>query len=69
MAKEQIANGERVATRKTFYGTHQGAFDGIDPAYRELCLPVIDIVRVADGKIREHWNVVDVTEFLTQLQS
>jgi predicted ester cyclase len=47
---DQVAEGDKVVTRKVFHGTNNG---------HEVQIPVIDIVRVEDGRIVEHWNVVD----------
>ena len=49
---DQVAEGDKVVTRKVFYGTRDG---------HEVEIPVIDIVRVEGGQIVEHWNVVDRT--------
>jgi predicted ester cyclase len=64
---DQIAEGDRVVTRKVFTGTHSGDFQGIPPTGREVEIHVIDIVRVADGRIVEHWNCVDRLGLLAQL--
>jgi predicted ester cyclase len=64
---DQLAQGDKVVTRKVLRGTHTGAFQGIEPTGAEVAIHVIDIVRVADGRIVEHWNVVDRLGLLTQL--
>jgi predicted ester cyclase len=64
---DQIAEGDKVVTRKVFTGTHQGPLQGIEPTGRKVEIHVIDIVRVADGKIVEHWNCVDRLGLLAQL--
>ncbi len=64
---QQFADGDNVITRKTFYGTHRGDFMGIPPSGTEVAFDVIDIVRVRDGKMVEHWNVVDAMALMTQL--
>ena len=64
---DQIAEGDRVVTRKVFTGTHSGPFQGIEPTGRAVEIHVIDIVRVADGRIVEHWNCVDRLGLLAQL--
>lgn len=48
---DQVAEGDKVVTRKVFMGTHVGAFQGLEPTGREVKIDVIDIVRIADGKI------------------
>jgi len=64
---QQIAEGDMVVTRKSFVGTHKGELFGVPPTGRDIHLDVIDIVRVADGKIVEHWNLVDTFGLLQQL--
>jgi predicted ester cyclase len=64
---DQIAEGDKVVTRKVFHGTHRGELMGIAPTGREVQIEVIDIVRVEGGQIVEHWNVVDRLGLLQQL--
>ena len=64
---DQIAEGDKVVTRKVFHGTHRGELMGIAPTDCEVQIEVIDIVRVQDGRIVEHWNVVDRLGLLQQL--
>ncbi len=64
---EMIAEGDLVATRKSFTGTHTGEFFGIPPTGKRATFDVIDFVRVRDGKIVEHWNIVDQLGLLQQL--
>ena len=63
----QVLENDTVATRKTFHGTHNGDFLGIRPTGKEVAFDVIDIVKVRDGKIVEHWNVVDQMTLMQQL--
>jgi steroid delta-isomerase-like uncharacterized protein len=64
---DQVAEGDRVVTRKTFHGTHRGDLMGIPPTGRAVAFDVIDILRVQDGKITDHWNVVDQLGLMRQL--
>jgi predicted ester cyclase len=64
---DQIAEGDKVVTRKVFHGTHRGELMGIAPTGREVQIDVIDIVRIEGGQIVEHWNVVDRLGLLQQL--
>jgi predicted ester cyclase len=52
--EDMIAEGEKIATRKTFHGTHQGEFMGIPPTGQQVSVGLIDIVRIADGRVVEH---------------
>ena len=64
---DQLVDGDKVVTRKTFHGTHTGEFMGIAPTGREVAWDVIDIVRVHENLMVEHWNVVDALALMTQL--
>jgi predicted ester cyclase len=64
---DMVAEGDKVVTRKVFTGTHRGEFQGLEPTGHEVEIHVIDIVRVAEGKIVEHWNCVDRLGLLAQL--
>jgi steroid delta-isomerase-like uncharacterized protein len=64
---DQIAEGDKVVTRKVFHGTHEGELMGVPPTGREVEVHVIVIVRLADGRIVEHWNIVDRLGLLQQL--
>lgn len=64
---EQIAEGEKVVTRKTFEGTHQGEFMGVPSTGRPIAFEVIDILTVRDGRIAEHRVVFDQLAIQQQL--
>jgi steroid delta-isomerase-like uncharacterized protein len=64
---DQVAEGDKVVTRKSFTGTHEGEFLGVPPTGRRVTINVIDIVRVQDGRIVEHWNTVDLLGALQQM--
>ena len=64
---QQVAEGDLVVTRKVFRGVHDGEFLGVAPTGREVEILVIDIVRLAGGRIAEHWNVVDQFGLLRQI--
>jgi steroid delta-isomerase-like uncharacterized protein len=64
---DMVAEGDEVVTRKTFYGTHEGEFLGIPATGKEVTIELIDILRLADGKITDHWNVVDQLGLMQQL--
>ena len=62
-----MAEGDKVATRKTFHGTHQGEFMGILPTGQQVSMGLIDIVRIADGRVVEHWSMGDNLGMMQQL--
>jgi steroid delta-isomerase-like uncharacterized protein len=55
-----------VVLRWSLTGTHRGAFLGIPPTGKAVTLRGIDMYRIHDGKIAEHWNVVDMLGFCQQ---
>ncbi len=64
---DMVAEGDRVATKKTFTGTHTGDFAGIPPTGSRVTLTYVDILRVRDGRIVEHWLSMDQLSFMQQL--
>jgi steroid delta-isomerase-like uncharacterized protein len=64
---EMIAEGDRVATKKTFTGTHTGAGIGIPPTDKRVTIQYVDILRLRDGRIIEHWLSMDQLSFMQQL--
>ena len=64
-----VAEGDLVATYKTFTGTHTGDFLGIPATGKQATIRVMDIVRYRDGRIAEHWSVVDLAGVRAQLEA
>ena len=62
-----IAEDDRVVVRLTMSGTHTGEFFGIPPTGRRVTVPGAHILRVAGGKVAEHWGANDDLWFLRQL--
>ncbi len=63
----QIADGDRVTTYKTYHGTHRGEFLGAPPTGRKIQFETVDVMRVRNGKIAEHWGVANLFSLLQQL--
>ena len=63
----QLADGERVTTYKTYYGTHKGLFLGIAPTHRKIHFDSVDVMRVHNGKITDHWGVGDLLSLMQQI--
>lgn len=57
--EDQIAEGDRVVTRWSAHGTHEGEFQGIPPTGRRGTITGITIGRIANGKITECWTNAD----------
>ena len=64
---DQIAEGDRVATRWTVRGTQTAVLIGIPATGRQVILTGVAIDRVADGKIVETWLEADVQTMLQDL--
>jgi steroid delta-isomerase-like uncharacterized protein len=65
--EDQLAEGDRVATRWTARGTHQGELMGIAATGKEATVTGLSIDRITDGKIVESWNNWDTLGLLQQL--
>jgi steroid delta-isomerase-like uncharacterized protein len=66
-SEELIAEGDTVAVRRTFRGTHTGSFMGIPPTGKQVTTTVMTMNRFAHGKIVEVWNNTDDLGLLQQL--
>ncbi len=64
---DQIVEGDRVVERCTMTATHAGEFMGIPPTGKRVTLPSIDISRLRNGRIVEHWMQADVLGLMAQL--
>jgi steroid delta-isomerase-like uncharacterized protein len=65
--EDLIAEGDKVVSRYTFRGTHQGEIMGVPTTGKVVTLTGIIISRVAGGKVVEDWESVDMLGFLQQL--
>jgi steroid delta-isomerase-like uncharacterized protein len=65
--EDMIAEGDEVVTRKTFHGTHEGEFMGIPPSGRTVNVSLVDVVRISEGRVVEHWSVGDNLGMMQQL--
>ena len=66
--EDQLAEGDKVVTRMTAYGKHEGALPGIPRTGNDLTMTAVVIHRIADGKLVEKWSDKDVLGFLQQLE-
>jgi len=65
---DSFATEDRVVTRWTWTGTLTGApFLGIAPRGQKIEFDAIDVWRVRDGKLQEHWDQFDWPRALVQL--
>jgi predicted ester cyclase len=65
--EDLIAEGDKVVTRWTVHGTHQGALWGAAPTGKQVTYTGMTINRMAEGKIVEDWYEGDVLGLLHQI--
>ncbi len=65
--EDQVAEGDRVATRWTGTGTHEGELMGIAPTGNRVEVAGMVISRISGGKIAESWSNYDVMGMMQQL--
>lgn len=65
--EDAIASADRVVIRGTVEGTQTGALPGLPTPGRSFRVGFIDIFRLQDGKVAEHWGQVDAAAMQQQL--
>ena len=65
--EQMIAEDDLVAVIGRASGTHQGPFMRMPPTGKSWDVPLHITYRVKDGKIIEHWLVLDTAAFMQQL--
>jgi steroid delta-isomerase-like uncharacterized protein len=65
--EDLVAEGDKVAVRRSYEGTHQGELLGIPATGKQLQVGSISIFRLVDGKIAENWEQLDRLALLQQL--
>jgi predicted ester cyclase len=66
---DQVAEDDKVSTRRTWQATHQGPYRGIAATGKRVRWTQISIVRFAEGRVVEDWAVADELSILQQLQA
>jgi predicted ester cyclase len=65
--EDQIAEGDKVVTRLTSYGKHEGDLPGAPRTGNDMKMTSITIHRIADGKLAEKWSEKDMISLLQQI--
>jgi steroid delta-isomerase-like uncharacterized protein len=63
----EVAENDIVTAYQTWSGTHTGEFLGIPATGKAVKVTAVDIVRVADGLLVEHWGIMDMLLLMQQL--
>ncbi len=64
---DQVAEGDKVASRWTGRGTHDGQLMGIAPTGRRVTVPGVTVSRLENGKVVEEWTNWDTLGMLRQI--
>lgn len=65
--EDSATDGDIVWVRLAGTATHRGPFLGVPATGRSIRVDVIDVARVVDGRIVEHWGVADRLSLAQQI--
>jgi len=68
-AADLVAEGDSVVLHWIGRGTHEGEFMGLPPSGARVEARGLDLYRVADGRVVEHWGYPDVGGLMAQLRT
>ncbi len=64
---DQFAEGDKVLTRITIQGTHQGLFMNVPPTNKKICVTALVVTRFKNGQNVEGWAELDRFGLMQQL--
>ncbi len=64
---DELVDGDRICFRWTLRGTNTGTFAGHPPSGIAVAFGGVNIEKIADGRIVEHWSVHDSLDLFHQL--
>jgi predicted ester cyclase len=64
---DSAADDDMVAQRILFTGTHTGSFRGLPPTNRKVRFYGLEMNRMVDGQVAEHWVQMDAVTLFEQL--
>ena len=62
-----VAEGEKVLVRLKVQATHTGRFGELAATGRKIDIDVLDLFQIRDGRLVEHWALLDNLGMLKQL--
>ena len=65
--QQLICEGDKVVLYMTWTGTQKGEFMGVPATGKRVSFGVIDIIRMTNGKVVEHWGQMDSMSLMQQL--
>jgi predicted ester cyclase len=69
VVEDLLVDGDKLAWRWTLTGTHTGPFLGVPPTRKRIAMSGMNIQRVANGVVVEHWSLADQLGVLRQVQT
>jgi predicted ester cyclase len=64
---ELIAADDKIVARISVSGTNEGSFMKMPPTGNKISYKLIDIFRLVNGKVVEHWGIGDNAKMMQQL--
>ena len=64
---DTIEQGNKLAVRCRFLGTHQGEFMGVPATGRSIEINVMDVLEFEGDQVIAHWGVMDSAGLMEQL--
>jgi steroid delta-isomerase-like uncharacterized protein len=65
--EDMVAEGDKVFVRATMQGIQRAEFLGIPSKGKPMLVPVADVLRFEQGRIVEHWGLMDTGQLMDQL--
>jgi steroid delta-isomerase-like uncharacterized protein len=65
--EDTLVEGDQIAVRSTFRGTHEGDFMGIQATGKKVEVANYDFVRFENDQAVEHWGTIDSAALMEQL--
>ena len=62
-----VAEGEKVLARLSVKGTHSGDLMGVPATGAKIDIGVLDLFHIRDGKLIEHWALLDNLGLMRQI--
>jgi len=62
-----VSEGDTVWAYGTYSGTQTGDWLGIPTTHKRYSIHAVDIFRIENGKLAEHWDVIDTYGLFKQL--
>ena len=67
-AEDVIASGDKVVARVRYTGTNQGSFMGMPATGKRVDVQLMDMFLFGDdGRVHEHWGVMDALALMQQI--